>query len=183
MKGKRIAFVVYVLGILAAACAAAKLPQAESRWPDTLALFAVGFLLACGGLVWWRASLVAGRDDEERQDRSAREVLAYLEGCRDEAVRIRDEFPELDAHTLCERVDQLLADYITPFIEHRSVLVETYGMKEGAEIILQASAAERNFNRAWSAAADACMPEAETAFRRATATAEAVVALIEAKRG
>ena len=183
MNSRTIAFGIYVLGILAAACAAARLPAAEARWPDTLPLFAVGFLLACGGLVWWRASLVAGREDDESQDRSAQEVLGYLEGCRDEAVRIRDELPNLDADTLRERVDQLLADYVAPFIEHRSVLVETLGMKQGAEIILQASAAERNFNRAWSAAADACMPEAETAFRKATATAEALVALIETKHG
>ncbi len=183
MIGRRIAFLVYVLGILAAACAAAKLPASGSRWPDTLPLFAVGFLLACGGLAYWRVSLVAGREQDERRGTSAKEVLAYLEGCRDEAVRIRDELPELDAHTLCGRVDRLLADYITPFIEHRSVLIETLGMKQGAEIILQASAAERNFNRAWSAAADSCMPEAEAAFRKATATAEAVAALVEAKHG
>jgi hypothetical protein len=170
-----------VLGILAAACAAAKLPEPATRWPDTLPLFAVGFLLACGGLVWWRASLVAGKENDERQDRSAQDVLAYLEGCRDEAVRIRNDLPNLDADTLRERVDRLLADYVAPFIEHRSVLVETYGMKEGAEIILQASAAERNFNRAWSAAADACMPEAETAFRKATASAETLVGLVQQK--
>ena len=182
MSSKTIAFGIYVLGNLAAACAAAKLPEPATRWPDSLPLFAVGFLLACGGLVWWRASLAGRRKDDERQDRSAREVLAYLEGCRDEAVRIRDELPNLDADTLRERVDQLLADYVAPFIEHRSVLVETLGMKQGAEIILQASAAERNFNRAWSAAADSCLPEAEAAFRKATATAESIVALLEATR-
>jgi hypothetical protein len=181
MSSKSIAFALYVLGLLCAVCAAAKLPASASRWPDTLPLFAVGFLLACVGLVWWRAGLAAGREDDESKGRSAQEVLAYLEGCRDEAVRIRDELPELDADTLRGRVDQLLADYITPFIEHRLVLVETYGMKKGAEIILQASAAERNFNRAWSAAADACMPEAETAFRKATATAEQLVSLVHQK--
>jgi hypothetical protein len=181
MNARTVAFLVYVLGILVAACAAAKLPASGSRWPDTLPLFAVGFLLACGGLVYWRASLVAGREEDERRGTSAKEVLAYLEGCRDEAVRIRDELPSLDADTLRGRVDRLLSDYITPFIESRSVLVETLGMKQGAEIILQASAAERNFNRAWSAAADSCLPEAQAAFRTATATAESIIALLEAK--
>ena len=181
MSCKSIAFAVYVLGLLAAVSAAAKLPASASRWPDTLPLFAAGFLLACGGLVWWRASLTAGKKEDESKGRSAQEVFAYLEGCRDEAVRIRDEFPTLDAETFRGRVDQLLADYVTPFIEHRSVLVETLGMKHGAEIILQASAAERNFNRAWSAAADACMPEAETAFRKATATAEQLASLVQEK--
>ena len=182
MIGRRIAFGVYVLGILVAACAAAKLPEPGSRWPDTLPLFAAGFLLACGGLVYWRASLIAGTKEEERRGTSPKEVLAYLAGCRDEAARIRDELPHLDADALRGRVDRLLADYVTPFIENRSVLIETYGMREGAEIILQASAAERNFNRAWSAAADSCMPEAEAAFRKATATAEAAVTLVEANR-
>jgi hypothetical protein len=82
-----------------AVCAASRLPPGASRWPDTVPLSAGVFLLACACLAWWRASLAPGREDDESNGRSVGEVFAYLHGCRDEAVRIRDEFPTLDAET------------------------------------------------------------------------------------
>ncbi len=89
--------------------------------------------------------------------------------------------PGLDADGLRARVDRLLAECMAPLVENRNLLIETYGMKAGADLILTASAAERNFHRAWSAAADGCMPEARLALKRATATAAELAALVESE--
>jgi hypothetical protein len=181
MKRSRIAFGTYVAGLLLAACAAAKVPQPDARWPDTLPLFLLGAVASGVGLAMWRAGRRPRSREDENEGPGAAGVLANVLRCRDEAVGIESDLPELDADGLRARVDRLLAECMAPLVENRNVLIETYGMKAGAELILTASAAERNFNRAWSAAADGCMPEARLALKRATATAAELARLLEAE--
>ena len=169
------AFGLFVLGIMIAVSAAAKMPAKGETWPDTLPWFLAGAFAGVVGLVGWRmGSRTKGADRPGiRQD--AAWVFQYLRDCHARATQIGQELDVLDAAALCERIDDLLSDTIPPLVENRSVLVATYGMKRGSDILLQVAVAERNFNRTWSAAADGCLPEAHNAFQKALATLEELV--------
>lgn len=179
MKPERIAFALYVLGIILAIVGAAKLPAEGQRWPDTWPLFAAGAVLGGLGLVWWRAGLKAEAQQGRSAGRSAPELLALLVQCRDMGRAIEARFDDLDDDALRDRIDELLDATLVPFVEDRFVLVETFGMKTGAEIILKASAAERNFNRVWSAAADAHPSEALVSLQTAVAAMDELVGEIQ----
>ncbi len=172
---RTIAFVLYASGIVIAISGAAKVPQDAHRWPDTLPWFLAGVVLAGVGLVCWRMGLKAkaAQDNDGRQ--SVEGLFRYLRECRREATAIAEQFSGLDADALRQRIDEMLTNYIEPFVEGRYTLIEHYGMKEGAEIMLQLSLAERNFNRVWSAAADSCLPEAHASLAKARAALEDVV--------
>ena len=88
----------------------------------------------------------------------------------------------MDADELRRRIDDLLLTHITPLVEGRQALIDAYGMREGAEILLQVALAERNFNRVWSAAADSHLPEARDSFAKALAAIRDSVAMVGNKR-
>jgi len=178
MKRERTGFAIYAIGIVLAIVGAAKLPAPDHQWPDSWPMFAGGALVAALGLMWWRSGVKAEAKQGQLGGRSAQELLSLLVQSRDMGQAIEAEFEELDSQTIRARIDALLDATLLPFVEDRQVLVETYGMRQGADIILKASAAERNFNRVWSAAADDHLPESRTSLQSALATMEELVAAI-----
>jgi len=178
MKSGRMGIALYALGIVLAIVGAAKLPAPDHQWPSTWPLFAGGAAIATLGLVRWRSGIKAEAKQGQLAGRSAQELLALLVEARDMGGTLEAEFDELDSLAIRARIDEILDTTLLPFVEDRYVLVETYGMKRGADIILKASAAERNFNRVWSAAADDHLPEAQTALQTAVAQMEGLVAEI-----
>jgi hypothetical protein len=178
MKSHHLPFVLFALGIILAIIGAAKVPDPGQQWPDTWPLFVGGALLGGLGLAWWRAGLKAEAQRGRTAGRSARDLFALLHKCRDMGRAIEAQLDNLDGDALKAHIDELLDATLVPFIEDRFVLVETYGMKTGAEIILKASAAERNFNRVWSAAADTHLPEAHASLQTALAAMDELVAEI-----
>ena len=169
------AFGLFVLGIMIAVSAAAKIPADGETWPDTLPWFFAGACAGVVGLVGWRMGSRTKGADRAAGRQDAQDALQSLKDCRDEAVRIHRELSDLDADALRGKIDKLLSSTITPLVENRSVLVATYGMNRGSDILLQVAVVERNFNRTWSAAADGCLPEAHNAFQKALATLEELV--------
>jgi len=179
MQAAKIAFLVYILGIGLAVSGAAKVPQAGQAWPDTVPIFVAGTLLGCLGLLWWRAGLITGATDPAKSDQDLADMLRHVRDCRDRAGNIRQELTTLDGDALRQKIDNLLLDHIEPVVENRFALVRHYGMKDGAEIMLKLSLAERNLNRVWSAAADSCLPEAHASFGRALDALEQLQAEME----
>jgi len=179
MKNEQLSFVLYAIGIVLAIVGAAKLPDPDQRWPDTWPMFGGGVVVAGVGLALWRASIKAEARQGQLGGRSVDELLALLVQARDMAQLIHADFHSLDSPAIRSRIDELLDTTLLPFVEDRHVLVETYGMKLGADIILRASSAERNFNRVWSAAADNHLPEAETSLHTALAMMNELIAETE----
>jgi len=176
MSNERLSVALYAIGIILAIVGAAKLPAEGQRWPDSWPLFAAGAAVAALGLVWWRLSLKAEAKQGRLAGRSPEDLLALLVQARDMGRAIETQFDELDTQAIRARIDELLDATFVPFVEDRYVLVEAYGMRLGADIILKASAAERSFNRVWSAAADGHLPEAQTSLQRGLAAMDDLVA-------
>lgn len=63
-------------------------------------------------------------------------------------------------------VESMQAECFDPFVERRSELVAELGMGGYAQLMDRFAAAERQFNRAWSAAADTVAGEAAECFGR-----------------
>lgn len=175
MRVTRISFIAFVLGLMLAVTGAAKMPtpaqlQAGQTWPDTLPLFAAGLGICIAGLIGWRVGL---RREDARGQLSRlgpKGMFGLIVNCRRALEQIRDE---MDAHAniapqiVRDKVDSLLAAYVEPFVENRFILIEHYGMRRGAEILLQFALAERYINRVWSATADGAGNEARASLQTA----------------
>ncbi len=88
----------------------------------------------------------------------ARELVLELDGLADQASR---------RQTILRHVQILQDDYFEPFVYSRAKVINELGMGGYAQLMDRFAAAERQFNRAWSAAADGVADEAVLSIRRA----------------
>ena len=171
MLGK-VGFGLFALGVVVAISGAAKAPEPGTTWPDTLWVFAVGAALCVVGLVGWWTGHRAARSAQHAAGEGFDAILRHLNHAQSEARAIREDLAKLDGDALRRRVDDLLLADFEPVVASRGMVLDRYGMKHGAEILLGLANAERNFNRVWSAAADNCLPEAHAALATAAAALE-----------
>jgi hypothetical protein len=149
---------------MAATAGAAKMPAPDETWPDSIPLFAAGLAACIAGLLCWRVGL--RREDVAAQDTSLgpKALLRLIIDCRRAVAQVRNDFSKLDPDVVRDRIDSLLNTYFEPVVENRSRLIEHYGMRRGADLLLQFAFVERYINRVWSATADACPAEARAAL-------------------
>jgi hypothetical protein len=99
----------------------------------------------------------------------AKTVFARLSGRLDELskdlARATTEDEQLDA--IVRRVGNIQRDDVPAFIADRPALVSRMGLAGYAELMDHFAAMERQLNRAWSAAADGHLPEAESCLAAA----------------
>ncbi|MCA9296381.1 MAG: hypothetical protein KC983_07680 [Phycisphaerales bacterium] len=83
-------------------------------------------------------------------------------------------------HDMLEGIDRIRSTYFVPFVDARPVLIGTYGMAGFAQVMDKFAAAERQFNRSWSAAADNVLAEAEPCLDEAIARLELAIERVDA---
>lgn len=146
-----------------------------SIWPDSWPFFLGGVLLSILGLILWHSSVrkeVAEMVKNQSNDES--NPFALLARVQEPLKKLGEEVISLSHADICERVDEILGEYILPFAEVRRLVIEQLGMNNGAEVLVIVSYGERMLNRTWSAASDGHHPEARAAL------ADAVDAFVEA---
>lgn len=157
--------VTFTIGIIVAVCGAAKLPAEGDRYPDTIQVAIFGLLIAIAGLEVWYGRLSQDRALENVADdndtKSPTVLLGHIIASIDE---FESQIESAEPESLTEHVDQLLTDYVLPFIDARQKVIDRLGIKSAAEILVTAAFAERMLNRAWSAAADGYLAEAQSAY-------------------
>jgi len=183
MNRNTAASAVYVLGVMVAISAAAKVPDKGTSWPDTLPLFAGGIAVSLAGLVAWRVLLRGRRGGAGGDSQSVGQIFTQIQDARREARAIDEDWDRLDGDSVRKRLDCILLEFTTPVVENRDQLIRRYGMRQGAELILQLSLGERNLNRVWSAAADGHLPEAHASLLVAAAALDELVASLDAQEG
>ncbi|MCP3920143.1 MAG: hypothetical protein GY711_31845 [bacterium] len=92
-------------------------------------------------------------------------LLETLRTLRDELGGMDEESERLSA--ILARVSEVQKRYIGPFIDARPLLVGQKGLGGYAELMDRFAAAERQLNRAWSAAADGVLEESVDCLARA----------------
>lgn len=162
IKNTRIVGIIFfVLGVIIAISAGAKVPQGN-QFPDTLPAFLVGLFMAIiGNVVWHRneRKIVLAQLEHHKND-SDNNPVALLEATVDQVAKLQVKAQNLEGMELCAAVDEVLDNFIHPFVEKRKTFTDMLGAAKGAEILLIVAYGERMLNRCWSAASDGHKEEA-----------------------
>ena len=135
------------------------------------------FLLSCvgllvGGLIIRRLDKQAIQEKLQRETREEETPEAAIEQSRQELSDIVSSVgamqdPDRMRHEITDRIDHLHETHLEAFVDSRQELVGRFGMAGFARIMDPFAAAERQINRAWSAAADEEIEESTGSLRMA----------------
>jgi hypothetical protein len=130
------------------------------------------FALACTGLLIGslmvrtasKRELAATAKKAHRTQTASPSEL--LDGALQKAKDLQRELePMTDGEAMLRRImrqiEELQDEHFEPFVFNRAVVINQLGMGGYAQLMDRFAAAERQFNRAWSAAADDMLDEAE----------------------
>lgn len=143
-----------------------------SRWQH-LWLFVLATIgLFTGAMLLRRASAksLAQQTKDDRKSEAAPATL--LKTALDRVRQLQREIATMHnvdarAERIIHTLDELHEQAFEPFVAARPALVNQYGMSGYAQIMDRFAAAERQLNRAWSAAADRVLNEAELCIEQA----------------
>ena len=135
------------------------------------------FLLACIGLTAGSLMVRTAMKRELTQvapspgEQSTVPPRELLENARKDALDLQSELSKMTdqrakQQRILSRVERMQEQSFDPFVQSRPNLINDYGMAGYAQIMDRFAAAERQFNRAWSAAADHVLEEAEVSIKQ-----------------
>lgn len=180
MKRTLTPFIIFALGIAFTIACAAKPADETGQWPDTINLYIIGVATCIAALIAWRWSIKAGKINSiEDGTATSKELFDKLHQCRDCARQIGQKINEFNPKQLCDAIDDLLINYMDPFVESRHVLIDHFGISKGSDILLKTAFAERQFNRVWSASSDNCPAEAKVSFDLALKSIDEIVDYVD----
>lgn len=132
-------------------------------WPDSVPIFLFGLCMALFGLGLWRRAIHAENSMQaETLPHDQANPFVLLTEIQAPLQQLQQDSSTLDASQICQRIDDILARYVTPMTESRQTVINRLGMEAGAEILVIIAYAERMLNRVWSAASDDHLPEARS---------------------
>ena len=140
-------------------------------------LFKVGFALSVVGLAAGGMMIrvdarrrLAGTADPKANATDTPEFT--IQSLTESVYRLRKDLPGLPdesarLHAIIGRLEHAQRTHVSAFIDAREKLIGRHGLGGYAMIMDRFAAAERQINRAWSAAADGVYDEAETCLKTA----------------
>ena len=163
-----------------------------ARWQHKwhLTVFVVSIVgLVAGSVLTRRAARrrrAAARRSEAAGDAVSPE--AALRAIVEELAALRKALTEQKSEparlrTLVDRVGRMQRHQIPPFVESHDDLIQQLGIGPAAEVMDRFAAAERQINRAWSAASDGVLEEAEECLAEATVFLEETTARLAKHAG
>ncbi len=157
-----IGMIMFFAGAIIAISAAAKVPAADADYPNTTAIFTVALMIAILGNILWhkteKASVLAQLEMHKNDE--ANNPIVLLEKTIPALEHVFEQVDRVKGMELCDRVDEVLDNYIHPFTEKRKTFMDILGQAHGAEVLLMIAYAERMLNRVWSASSDGHHEEA-----------------------
>jgi len=123
--------------------------------------------------VWYIPALAAGvlgvaiiRATRARQKKTEHHVAANIEAVETTLARIATNIQKLNVekdsintYDMRHRIDELLVDDLSSFVDARESIAHRYGLAAYGEIMSSFAAGERYLNRVWSASADGYIDE------------------------
>lgn len=141
-------------------------------WPHwwlfavSAAVLLVGSLmLRAAGKAEVAAASAAEKDETETPSYALRQVDSAIRDLRRDLPAMQDEKQKLKA--IVDRIGEAQRTHLASFVEARPLLIGKLGLGGYAELMDRFAAAERQINRAWSAAADNHLEESENCLDRA----------------
>jgi hypothetical protein len=160
---------LFILGSIIAISAAAKMPPGtgtDGKFPDTVGPFVFAFILGIIGNILWHKSekAITMLELEENKGEGDSNPLTLLKATIAQLEELEQISKEKEGMEFCEKVDEVLDNYVHPFTEKRKTFVDILGQLKGSEILLTVAYGERMLNRVWSAASDGHMEEARNSL-------------------
>lgn len=137
-----------------------------------MALFMVSAIGLASGGIMLRVEAKRRLKRTEDDGTAAQSPESTIGALAEAVQQLRKDLPELAdesarLHTIIERLNEAQRTHVANFIDAREKLIGKYGLGRFAMIMDRFAAAERQINRAWSAAADGVYAEAETCLATA----------------
>ena len=173
---------LFFVGILVAISGSAKMPAEGADFPDTTGIFIAGAVVAILGTILWRKA-VARKASEALQESNETDAIGLLKNAIGPCRALREDISTLTPNAICDRIDQLLNEYILPFADNRQQVLNRLGMNEGAELLVTIAYGERMLNRTWSAASDGYPQEALAVYPDAVDAFEEAIQILERQQG
>lgn len=153
---------LFIIGVIIAISAGAKVPVEGAEYPNTLPAFFIGIVVAIIGNFLWHKNekkIVLAHLEHHKNDASSNPV-ALLKATLPAMEELYEKAKSLRGMELCSAVDEVLDKYVHPFVDKRKTFTDILGQSKGAEILLIVAYAERMLNRCWSASSDGHHEEA-----------------------
>lgn len=180
-----VGWVLFVLGAAFATSYAAKPvstgdePGKLARWLDeTGAPFAVALGVMSAGSLLVRRKRQKPRAEGGSKASTPSEDLANI----DQAFKALPEPTPNNAEALHHALDRILEQQIPEFLEHRSMLIDRFGLVLFAQLMSPFASFERNLARAWSALIDESFEEVRLSLDLAERSLQRALALLPLPR-
>ena len=130
----------------------------------------VWYLISAAGCVVGIVLLFKSRKSDAEKSQKSKSSLAQIQTSFGRLIsninQLASETDTIPPSHIVKRIDEQLADDFRVIADGRDNITAEYGLDVFADVMTQFAAGERSINRAWSAAADGYMDEAETCIKR-----------------
>ena len=159
---KRIGLILISVGFLAGTLAAI-VDTDHVRWWHFSAALAVGV----AGVFVARSGHQKMHKSEEKLSENIRAVETTLAAIVQNINTLNSERHSINTYDMRFRIDELLPEDLSGFVEARESIAHRYGLTAYGEVMSSFAAGERYLNRVWSASADGYIDEVNTYLDRA----------------
>lgn len=130
--------------------------------------YGVSVAVAIGGIVMIRVGKSEAAQKSDKTEASLEEIKSSLRQIVVNVRQLEKDSKSLAPSQILSRIDDDLADDLMVFADGRESITAEYGLAVYADVMTHFAAGERSVNRAWCAAADGYVNEAETCLERAS---------------
>lgn len=161
---KKLGYLLIVAGFLAGALVSV-LDDVSVDWTR----FSAAMILGVVGIVLVRLDTYRMARTEGAMSTNLQMIDASLDSIVQAMQTLNAEKAELDVYDVHRRIDELVPDHLTRFVEARSSIANAFGLQGYADVMSHFAAGERYLNRVWSASADGYVDEVREYLGRAEA--------------
>lgn len=180
---KYLSYFLMTIGTIGAACAVAKsdptLKGWESTWQVQTAWFLISLVIMLAGIFLKRFANKQKSSSSQSQDESVTNLVNYVQSLVHDVTILKTNLMDMDLESIYKRLDETLSEPLQSFIDHRTILIDRYGMGTYGIIMTPFSQGERYLNRAWSASVDGYTDETVSYIQKALPFFQETLTLLE----
>ena len=141
-------------GVIVAATSSVKMPATGQTFASTLPVSVIGTIAAFAGVMLWHWSIAKERKVERHGTSLESDPFALIQAIQRPLAELNANARNISTPSMTAEVERMIKQFIIPFSLVRHKVIERFGMRTGAEVLVDFAVVERMLNRAWSAAAD-----------------------------